>query len=140
MSRTSSTTFWYWIATVVCASFLMAEPQGNQARGQDVEKSSNGPLAAVQAAREAAQRTQSLNNLKQIGLAMQNHHSVYKAFPARAKLDNDGKPLLSWRVLVLPFIEEKALYNEFHLDEPWDSEHNKPLVEKMPKLYADPRV
>jgi prepilin-type processing-associated H-X9-DG protein len=46
------------------------------------------------------------------------------------------KPLLSWRVAMLPFIEQDALYREFKLDEPWDSEHNKKLIEKMPKLFA----
>jgi hypothetical protein len=49
-----------------------------------------------------------------------------------------GKPLLSWRVAVLPYIEEDALYREFHLDEPWDSPHNKPLIDRMPAVYRNP--
>jgi hypothetical protein len=56
--------------------------------------------------------------------------------PAAAVFDKDGKPLLSWRVLILPYIEQDALYKEFHLDEPWDSDHNKKLLEKMPPLYG----
>src|SRR5262249_53429272 len=48
----------------------------------------------------------------------------------------NGKPHLSWRVLILPYIEQDALYKEFHLDEPWDSDHNKKLIAKMPKVYA----
>jgi hypothetical protein len=83
-------------------------------------------------------RARSTNNLKQIALAMHNYLSVYKTFPAAYAASKDGKPLLSWRVLILPYIEEGQLYSEFHLDEPWDSDHNKPLIAKMPKIYAAP--
>jgi hypothetical protein len=95
-------------------------------------------LPAVQAAREAARRTQSMNNLKQIALAMHNYEATYRGFPPAFKADKEGKPLLSWRVLILPFVEEEALYRQFHLDEPWDSEHNKKLIEKMPMIYRSP--
>jgi prepilin-type processing-associated H-X9-DG protein len=95
-------------------------------------------LPAVQAAREAARRAQSMNNLKQIGLAMLNDENTRGTYPARANFDKQGKPLLSWRVHVLPYIEQNALYRQFHLDEPWDSEHNKKLIPLMPKLYANP--
>lgn len=95
-------------------------------------------LPAVQAARSAARRTQSANNLKQIMLAFHNHHDTYRGFPPQATTDKDGKPLLSWRVMILPFIEHNALYQEFHLDEPWDSEHNKKLIAKMPQVYKSP--
>jgi hypothetical protein len=78
---------------------------------------------------------QSVNRLKQLALAMHNYHSVYGKFPAAAVFDKDGKPLLSWRVLLLPFVEEGKLFKEFHLDEPWDSEHNKKLLGRMPKVY-----
>jgi prepilin-type processing-associated H-X9-DG protein len=95
-------------------------------------------LPAVQAARSAARRTQAANNLKQIGLAMHNHHDVFKAFPARAICDKDGKPLLSWRVRLLPFLEQDNLYKQFHLDEPWDSEHNQELIALMPAVFRNP--
>jgi type II secretory pathway pseudopilin PulG len=95
-------------------------------------------LPAVQAAREAARRAQSMNNLKQIGLAMHNYHDTHKTFPARANFDDSGKPLLSWRVHILPYIDEAALYEQFHLDEPWDSEHNKQLIPRMPQVYLNP--
>ncbi|MGA2034679.1 MAG: DUF1559 domain-containing protein [Thermoguttaceae bacterium] len=97
-------------------------------------------LPAVQAAREAARRASSLNNLRQIGLALQNDLSTRGTFTARANFDKQGKPLLSWRVHMLPYIEEGPLYKQFHLDEPWDSEHNKTLIPLMPKLYANPSV
>jgi uncharacterized protein (TIGR03067 family) len=86
--------------------------------------------------REAAVRTRSINNLKHIGLAMHNYHFTHKTFPAHAIYSKDGKtPLLSWRVAILPYLDEQALYDEFKLDEPWDSKHNKKLIVKMPKLY-----
>jgi hypothetical protein len=97
-------------------------------------------LPAVQAAREAARRMSSSNNLKQIVLGLLNYESAYKKFPPRIGKSADGKPLLSWRVKILPFLEEQALYSEFHLDEPWDSEHNLKLLERMPAVYANPRV
>ncbi len=95
-------------------------------------------LPAVQAARAAARRVQSQNNLRQIDLALLNYESAYRRFPARAIFSKDGKPLLSWRVQILPFIEEDQLYKEFHLDEPWDSPHNLPLAAKMPQIFTDP--
>jgi hypothetical protein len=97
-------------------------------------------LPAVQSTREAAARMQSSNNLKQIALAMHNYESANGQLPAAAVCDKKGKKLLSWRVAVLPYIEQDNLYRQFKLDEPWDSEHNKTLIEKMPKTYADPRV
>jgi hypothetical protein len=104
----------------------------------------SGPMAvamllpAVQASREAARRSTSMNNLKQIALAMLNHEAASGIFPAGYSADANGKPLLSWRVHVLPYLEEQQLYNEFHLDEPWDSEHNKSLIPRMPGLFRSP--
>jgi hypothetical protein len=75
------------------------------------------------------------DQLKVIGLALHNYHDTYKQFPAAAITDKNGKPLLSWRVAILPFIEENHLYQQFRLNEPWDSMHNKALLEKMPKVF-----
>lgn len=91
-------------------------------------------------AREAAERARNVNSLKQIGLAMHNYYDTHKHFPDRASVNKDGKPLLSWRVQMLPYLEETALYNEFHLDEPWDSDHNKKLIAKMPKIFENASV
>ena len=52
--------------------------------------------------------------------------------------DKYGKPLLSWRVAILPFVEQQSLYQQFHLDEPWDSEHNRELIKQMPEWFRDP--
>src|SRR5439155_17093192 len=65
---------------------------------------------------------------------------AYRDFPAAAICDKNGKALLSWRVAILPFIEQDNLYKQFKLDEPWDSENNKKLIANMPKIYAIPRV
>ena len=93
-------------------------------------------LPAVQAGRQAAMRMDASNNLKQLGLAMHNYESAYRTLPATAILQQGtGKPLLSWRVAILPYIEQAALYNQFHLDEPWDSEHNIKLLDMMPAVY-----
>jgi hypothetical protein len=97
-------------------------------------------LPAIQAAREAARRTDSSNKMKQIMLALHNFHDTRKAFPAHAIYSPDGQPLLSWRVQILPYLEDggAALYKEFKLDEPWDSEHNRALIARMPAVYANP--
>lgn len=98
-------------------------------------------LPAVQAARAAAQRMSSSNNEKQIMLAFHNYESAYRQLPNRAwKRDADGKPLLSWRVALLPFLEESNLYQQFKLDEPWDSPHNIQLLDRMPATYRNPQV
>ncbi len=94
------------------------------------------PLAAN--ARQAAKISISVNTLRQIGLGMHMYHDVYKWLPPQASASKDNKSLLSWRVQILPFLEQKKLYDEFHHDEPWDSEHNKKLVAKMPRLYHSP--
>lgn len=95
-------------------------------------------LPAVQSAREAARRTAMMNNFRQVMLAMLIHSDANRSLPAQAICDKDGKPLLSWRVAMLPYLEEGGLYREFRLDEPWDSEHNRRLIESMPAVYADP--
>jgi hypothetical protein len=78
---------------------------------------------------------QAAEHLQQIGLALHRYHDTHHHFPAVANFDKDGKPLLSWRVHLLPFLDQGTLYKEFHLDEPWNSEHNKQLIAKMPDVY-----
>jgi hypothetical protein len=96
---------------------------------------------AAQSVTEAPARAQSQNNLKQIALAMQNYHDTYMSFPSAgfpARNAPGGKPLLSWRVALLPYVEEIQLYNQFHHNEPWDSPHNKALLPRIPKVYLLP--
>lgn len=94
-------------------------------------------LPAVQQARAAARRAQSSNNLKQIALAMHMHHDTHKQFPPVVIADQP-KSQLSWRVHILPFIDQGALYEQFKLDEPWDSEHNRKLIDRIPAFYSSP--
>ncbi|MEZ6131536.1 MAG: DUF1559 domain-containing protein [Planctomycetaceae bacterium] len=86
-------------------------------------------------ARLRAQRMSTLNSFKQIALAMHNFHDSYGHLPPQSLVGKDGKRLLSWRVLILPYLDNAPLYQEFHLDEPWDSPHNIKLVSKMPRVY-----
>jgi hypothetical protein len=95
-------------------------------------------LPAVQEVRGAARRTESANNIRQQILAALNYESAFRKFPAGYSTNAKGEKLLSWRVHVLPFIEEQVLYQQFKLDEPWDSDNNKPLVEKMPNVFRSP--
>ncbi len=95
-------------------------------------------LPAVQKVRQAATRTQGVNNLKQLGLAFHNYESAYTNFPENITDKKTGKALLSWRVAILPFIEQDNLYRQFKLDEPWDSEHNLKIAKIAIKLYTPP--
>lgn len=86
----------------------------------------------VQAQQENRIMTES--SLRSIALGLHNHHSTFNSFPPHQR--NGKTPDLSWRVQLLPFLEQGALYNQFRLDEPWDSEHNRTLIDKMPDVYA----
>ena len=77
------------------------------------------------------------NELRKITLAAINYEGQSRHFPGNI-LDDDGKPLLSWRVALLPQLGHEELFNKFKIDEPWDSEHNKPLLDQMPEVYRHP--
>jgi RNA polymerase sigma factor (sigma-70 family) len=81
-----------------------------------------------------AQRQRSLKNLKAIGLALINYHDTFGHFPTDVT-DKAGKPLLSWRVEILPYVEADNLYKQFKRDEPWDSPHNLKLLSRMPDVF-----
>ena len=87
---------------------------------------------------EAARRAQCANQLKQIGLALHNYHYTHKQFPPAYVADKDGKPMHSWRVLILPYVEQKALYDQYDLNEPWDGPNNKTLLAARPTIYVCP--
>lgn len=95
-------------------------------------------VPAVQKVREAASRTHSMNNMKMLGLALHNYHSVYGRFPPAFVVDKTGKPLYSWRVLILPYIEQDAIYKKWKMDEAWDSPNNKPLSDLAIQVLNDP--
>lgn len=87
---------------------------------------------------ETANQKELTENLQQIGIAMHGFHNEHNRFPGAAIRSKEGKPLLSWRVALLKYMGEDALLAQFHLDEPWDSENNRPLVLKMPKVFTHP--
>jgi hypothetical protein len=97
---------------------------------------------ATNKVRESAYRAQSNNNLKQIGMGIRSYEYIYQTLPAPAGFGGTGKGKLSWRVAILPYIEEEALYNQFRLDEDWDSPHNLNVLNSnpMPAIYASPRA
>lgn len=80
-------------------------------------------------------------NAKKIGLAFHNIEGAFGRLPTDHG-KNNGKPLFSWRVSVLPYIDKDGdeLFRKFNLDEPWDGENNKKLIPLMPKIYSDPRI
>ncbi len=94
-------------------------------------------MPMIATARQQAFRSGTVNNMKQILLACHNYYEVFKKLPSDS-YDANGKPLLSWRVHILPFIEQDALHQQFHLDEPWDSEHNLKLANMIPVQYVSP--
>ena len=95
---------------------------------------SSAPAADPQD-RDCAARRRSVRNLRMISLAMHQASAANGRFPAAA-IRKEGKALLSWRVSLLPYLGEKGLYDQFHVDEPWNSPHNRPLMEQIPNVYA----
>lgn len=118
-----------------------------QGRVRLVEVDAQAPLDAefgdafaksIVAARAAAERQRAMNNLRQIAIALHNYADQHGHLPAASILGPDGKTPHSWRVALLPYLEQQALYKEYRLDEPWDSEHNKKLLTRMPAVYRLP--
>jgi prepilin-type processing-associated H-X9-DG protein len=86
----------------------------------------------------AAERMKCNNDLKQIALGCMNFHDAMGAYPAGIYDQTGKKLILSWRVAILPYIEQENLYKLFKLDEPWDSEHNRTLISMIPRTYRPP--
>jgi hypothetical protein len=93
---------------------------------------------AVHDARHAARRAQCCGHLSQLGLALHNYNSAYGTLPPASIADSRGRPMHSWRVLILPFIEEQALYESYTFNEPWDGPGNRLLAGRMPRIYSCP--
>ena len=87
---------------------------------------------------QARRRIQCGNNLKQIGLGLHNYHDVYDCFPPASLADEQGNPMHSWRVLILPYIGEQTLYAKYDFSEPWDGPNNIKLLDQMPATFACP--
>lgn len=108
--------------------------------GDDLEEFQAMLRPSVKEIDRLAARRQSVENLKHIALAMHGYADVHKHFPPAAIRSREGKPLLSWRVALLPYLEAESLYKKFHLDEPWDSDHNRKLVDRMPAVFKSPSL
>jgi prepilin-type processing-associated H-X9-DG protein len=93
---------------------------------------------SVREARQAWQRQRCTENLRRIGIAIRLYHQKYGQFPPSFIPDKNGKPMHSWRVLILPFLGEEALYAKYRFDQPWNSPGNMALAGQMPAVYRCP--
>jgi hypothetical protein len=89
---------------------------------------------------EITLREASASNMRAIARALQDYHAIHKRFPPAVVTDADGKPLYSWRVLLLPHLGADDLYRRFHLNRAWDHPSNRPLLNQMPGVFAEPRT
>lgn len=92
--------------------------------------------SAAQRAREEARRICCLCPLKQLILGLHNYHTTYGCFPPAYIADRNGKPIHSWRVLVLPFVDEAALYKQYNFNEPWNGPNNRKLLAARPRIFS----
>ncbi len=104
----------------------------------DFDRVSRLLVPQVLKVREAARETQEMNNLRQLALAFHNYASAYGKFPRSDGKSEQYPAGLSWRVHLLPYLEQGELYKKFKLDEPWDSKHNFALIQQMPLCYRSP--
>ena len=95
-------------------------------------------LNAQVAAFSASRRTQSVNHMKQLALAMHNYHAMHGHFPSAVVTGPDGRTPHSWRVELLPFLDQKPLYQQYRMDEPWDSASNRKVLESRPEVFGYP--
>jgi Protein of unknown function (DUF1559) len=93
---------------------------------------------AMRQAKEAARASQCICNLCMIKMALLNYHEANGSFPPAYVADATGRPMHSWRVLILPFMEQPALYNAYNMAEPWDGPNNRKLLEQRPNVYNCP--
>src|SRR5579863_10228509 len=95
-------------------------------------------LPPVHRGREAARRSQCKNNLKQIGLALHQYEVEYHALPPAYTVDADGKPLHSWRTLILPYLDQQNLYATIDLAKPWDDAVNAEACNTIVEIFKCP--
>jgi hypothetical protein len=125
-----------WLFAAAVQSAPGVKPKETKAEDTVAAEAIDGDQVA-----QARARARSANNMKQLGLAFHNYVDNSRGAMPADVADKDGKPLLSWRVQLLPYIDKGGeLYKQFKLDEPWDGPNNKALLEKMPKMFESPRV
>lgn len=97
-------------------------------------------LPASRSAGPASRRAQCTNNLKQIAMAITNYEQAYKALPPAYTVDAGGRPLHSWRTLILPYLEEGAIYRTIDLSKPWNDPSNAKALETSPSVSRCPEA
>ena len=97
-----------------------------------------GWLIASRAIRRARDDVTCTKHLKMLGSAIQAYHHHHGTLPPAFVTDAEGKPMHSWRVLILPFLEESELHESYDFSEPWDSPNNRLLIERMPPVFSSP--
>jgi len=128
------TTFW-------AASPKPAESRNDPSQRADTARRGDKAEPSTEEDKLTRAKTQSRLNLRKLALAMQNHSATNKGYmPPAALINKDGKAVLSWRVLLLPYLGERELYEQFKLSEPWDGPNNKKLLSRMPAVYAPPSI
>lgn len=85
-----------------------------------------------------ARQIQCASNLRRIGSALHNYHDVYGCFPPAVVNDKQGKPMHSWRVALLPFLNEHALYAQYDANQSWDGPKNRNIAPRAPSVYRCP--
>jgi hypothetical protein len=107
----------------------------NEASEPAVSKTDQAMPSVETKAVQRTEKDQAAERLKPIAMAFYEYNDHFGHFPPAASTDTDGNLLLSWRVHILPFLDAYDLYQQFHLDEPWNSDHNLTLVDQMPAIY-----
>lgn len=120
---------------VALAALLFALPACNKNKEVD-DDGPSGPGMNLRAERDLVRESQ--NKFKQIAIAVHAFHDVNGYMPAGVYGPDGKTPGLSWRVQILPYLEQGSLYKQFKLNEAWDSPHNKKLVDRLPKIYMPP--
>ncbi|MCH7729159.1 MAG: DUF1559 domain-containing protein [Planctomycetes bacterium] len=93
---------------------------------------------SVRTARRAAITSESKSPLNQLQVALLTYHDVHGHFPQAFIADEDGTRMHSWRVLILPYIEESALFDAYDFTEPWNGPNNSKLANQMPSIFGSP--
>jgi hypothetical protein len=95
-------------------------------------------LPPVSCVYSRAPRTECKYNLKILAQAIYSYHDAYHSFPPAYIADKNGRPMHGWRVLLLPFLECRPLYEQYRFDEPWNGPHNRTLASQMPSVFRCP--
>ena len=96
------------------------------------------PQALTRRIPQEEKEHESQHKLKLLVVAMHNYHALHQHFPPAVVVGPDGKTLHSWRIELLPFLDEKRLYDQYRMHEPWDSPHNKLIMRQMPDVFRSP--